>query len=576
MRMKKQIITRLSKSIAAYFSVIKPRFKNKSNLVKWIKLCWIVYWLICGQSCYLNKIVENTPIYTKWAKAYENGIASKKINKNAQINKISNQLSDWILPVSQCLNSYLSYINKSTTTSASVLEANSTSISMSIEQRIYNTRIISHDTSDIQKPYARKMEDLCHCRDWSRSNSKLGKVLTGKWYLTECSTMYYQWRLYPLLVNLYSYEEEWFKSEKEKTWENIKLLNKHDIWNKTNDVSVTDRWYDDSVHMDKCLTPKDDGWYWTDFIIRWTSKRNVISQDEFHDIIESWEAKTKAYRENMFVKVENYIKHKMKYMFQKYSDIHPEYNDKNHPDHYKYKWFEIAYSPVYIKYKDTDPKDSESVVKVNLVAIRVIEWSKDENGDEIKGIDEDIHSSSIDEPEKLIYFYTSLDVNNIDDAVYILLVYLTRWYVETYIRYIKQVFDLEKVCIMKFDKIKNLCKLLPVVTNYLYKNFYNFADIQEKQKTQTLKSIFEKEFDIVNENIEECIAKDRDRSNIRIIKKRSNDTILNELLYFAYMHFIEIKWLTINPDSYARFTKDLMWDTIKYTAFIIRYDIYDP
>jgi hypothetical protein len=75
----------------------------------------------------------------------------------------------------------------------------------------------------------------------------------------------------------------------------------------------------------------------------------------------------------MFVKVENYIKHKMKYMFQKYSDIHPEYNDKNHPDHYKYKWFEIAYSPVYIKYKDTDPKDSESVVKVNLVAIRVIE-----------------------------------------------------------------------------------------------------------------------------------------------------------------------------------------------------------
>jgi hypothetical protein len=94
---------------------------------------------------------------------------------------------------------------------------------------------------------------------------------------------------------------------------------------------------------------------------------------------------------------------------------------------------------------------------------------------------------------------------------------------------------------MKFDKIKNLCKLLPVVTNYLYKNFYNFADIQEKQKTQTLKSIFEKEFDIVNENIEECIAKDRDRSNIRIIKKRSNDTILNELLYFAYMHFIEIK-----------------------------------
>ena len=222
-----------------------------------------------------------------------------------------------------------------------------------------------------------------------------------------------------------------------------------------------------------------------------------------------------------------------------------------------------------------DPKDKDSVVPVNLVAIRVIHWSKDENGDEIVWIDEDLKDISTNtweknsknnkdkqnKWEKLIYFYTSLPVNNTDDAVYVLFVYLMRWYVETYIRYLKQIFELEKVCIIDFYKIKNLCRLLPIASNFLYEKYADFENIESEKTTRTLKSIFEKQ----NNNDWE-----------REVYKRRESVILNELLYFTYQHFIKVKWFTCNPDSYARFIKDIMGNTIKYTEAIIRYDIYDP
>ena len=574
--MKKVIKSALNKSIYFYFARIKPRFKKKKSLTKWIKLCSILYWLICSQSCFITKIVENTPCFIAWQKNYEKWRRDKKLNKNAQIQKISNYLSEWVLPIAQTMNAYLSYLSKDwlgvlarDTKNASVLESN---IYKSITQRVYDTIIISHDTTDIQKPYAKEMENLCLCRDWSNSNSKAWKCNTGKWYLAEVSVACFQWRLHPLLVNLYSTTEQWHRSTGHETEKNIKLLAKHGIGNKQWHVSVLDRWYDDSSSMLKRI---DD---WTPFVIRWTSKRSVISQDEFNDVIDSWEATTKAYRENMFVNIKNYIKHKMRNKFKRYADVYPEYWNKEHSEYYKFNWFEVAYSPLYLKHKDDDPKDKDSVVAVNLVAVRVIEKSKDKDGNEIKGIDEDLLASSLSNSkwEKLIYFHTSLPVNNIDDAVYILFVYLMRWYVETYIRYLKQIFELEKVCIMDFDKIKNLCRLLPIATHFLYMKYSDFEKIEMDKSTRTLRSIFERESGDANNAVKECIDKDKDRASIRIIKKRDNDTILNESLYFSYKHFLGIKWLTQNPDSYAKFIKDLMSNSIEYTEHVIRYDVYDP
>ena len=577
--MKKVITFSLKKSINFYFSRIKPRFKKKKSLTKWKKLYWLLYWLICGQSCFISKIVENTPCFIAWQNNYEKWKKSKKLNKNAQIQKVSDYLSKWVLPITQALNWYLSYLAKDWFWWFINYQENISNFNFNnhvwihISERVNNTIIISHDTTDIQKPYARKMENLCICRDWSNSNSKTWKCNTWKWYLAEVSVAWFQWRLHPLLVNLYSSKEKWYKSTGSETEKNIKILNNHGIWNKSWYVSVLDRWYDDSSFMLISINEHQ-----IPFIIRWTSKRNVISQNEFHDIIKSGEANTKAYRENMFVKVENFIKHKMRYKFQKYSDIYPEYWNEDCSEYYKFNWFEVAHALVYLKHKDNDPKNKDSVVPVNLVAVRVIENSKNKDGEDVKWIDEDLLSNSFSNGkwERLIYFYTSLPVHSIDDAVYVLFVYLMRWYVETYIRYLKQIFELEKVCIMDFNKIKNLCKLLPITTHYLYEKYSDFEEIEIEKTTRTLRSIFERETGNTDEVINECIDQNKDRSNIRIIKKRDGKIILDEFLYFTYKHFLETKWLTSNPDSYAKFIKDLMGSSIEYTKHIIRYDIYDP
>jgi IS4 transposase len=73
--------------------------------------------------------------------------------------------------------------------------------------------------------------------------------------------------------------------------------------------------------------------------------------------------------------------------------------------------------------------------------------------------------------EREIYFFTNLDIQTKEDAIVVFKLYLNRWSIETWFRYLKQVFGLEKVKMLKFQKIKNLCKLLVIASSYFYEKF---------------------------------------------------------------------------------------------------------
>lgn len=503
--MNKKLTANIKRSLYKYFTEIKPRFLRKSGKTEWIKLKEVLQGLIFGQSCFINTIVENTPHYIRERKKYEKGKRKKGLDKNQQIKKISSYL---LLPVDKLISSFLSHLRKKWLSNNKKNKKNT-----SIEERVSSQKLCLHDTTDIQKPYAWKMEKLCKVRDGSKSSPD--KAVIGKGYLIEGCAAVYRNRLYPLFLSLFSTEDRDYLNDKEEVKKNLLKLEAHKLLDMF--LHVFDRGYDSAGFMAFCIR---NG---INFLIRATMNRNVIMQSEFKEAVKN--CKTQKDRMDIFHPV---------------SGIVNKMNFKKHANE-KYSWFKIAWIGVYIRGMDF-PKNPRDVLPVNLIAVRIIDKK-------IKGIEEDTENNK---GEREMLFYTTQSINCLSDAIVVFLCYLFRWKIETFFRYLKQVFDLEKICVMSFKKIKNMCSLLAIATNFLYKHFHDFEKTEQDGKTVKLNKIFRKGE-----------------------RKRDDETILKELLYFAYHHYCNIKNLTLNPDSYARFIKDLMWNPVTYTKHIMRCDLFD-
>lgn len=94
-------------------------------------------------------------------------------------------------------------------------------------------------------------------------------------------------------------------------------------------------------------------------------------------------------------------------------------------------------------------------------------------------------------PERDMYLWTNIPVSTIDDAIVVSLCYLKRWKIETVFYFLKQVFDLEKICILKLEKIKNLCALLIMAANYLYESFAECTKEEVAKTDRSLESMME-------------------------------------------------------------------------------------
>ena len=108
-----------------------------------------------------------------------------------------------------------------------------------------------------------------------------------------------------------------------------------------------------------------------------------------------------------------------------------------------HKHYEIAFKKVLRKWENAD-SDITDVIPLNLVVIRLLKNSN------IKWIQEDLQTfkNAWEDFEKEFYFYTNLEIKTIEDALVIFYLYLKRWKIETWFRYLKQVFWLEQLKIL--------------------------------------------------------------------------------------------------------------------------------
>lgn len=480
-----QIQKKLNKDIMNYLEGIRPRFTKDYIQDDWNKQKEILYGLIAGESCFLNTIMENSPNYLEQASK------GKLLDKCAQIEKGSRYLSESIEKLHESYLGYLAENHFNDPFHEIIPPARS-----NIKKRVESAWIAAHDTTDIQKPYANKMEYLSRTRDGSKSGKK--NVVTGKGYLAEGSILLHQKRIFPADLNVYSHIEAGHKTGKVETWKNLKKLNKAGL--REGFINVYDRGYDEASAM--VAEVKEFG---RDFIIRGTDKRSLAPAEGFWEYNAS--CKTQKERNQAFFPVRDFLDQAIKY--QKHED---------------YSKFEIGWKKVVVQGRDF-PRKPDDCIDVTLVSVRITDKK-------IQGIPEDLEQGKA---EREIFFYTTLPVENIEDAIFIFFCYLKRWVVETFFRFLKQVFELEKLRLQKFIKTKNLGVLLCIASGYHYAKFNEFEKIEAQLKTDTPESVFKKG-----------------------PRKRNDEDILREYLYYLYLNFCDQKNLTVNPDSYAKFLKAIL------------------
>jgi len=562
---KRDLKAKVEKSIDKYLGEIKPILSSKDRKKEWQKIKDLLLGLLKGKSCFLNTITENTKHYQKKEEEFTKGKRKKGLNKNAQIDKLSAYLCFSIIS-KIALVSYLKFLGRKYFSQKNP----DSDKNHSIKEKIYHKKLCLHDGTDIQKPYAKRreeerkkekknvsanevnadlqkdwkeedkkrskehraeenkdekiqeqgkktrkgMEKLCNCRDGSKSSAK--KIKVNKGYLVEGSAGFYRGRFFPFLLNTWSYLEEKFKNEKEKTLENIKTLKKNRLCQQF--LHIFDRGYDDVQFMLKAI--KD---LRIKFLIRANLKRNIVLKRTYDIFLE--EKKTKKEALKLFKPMKDIINKEI--YFQK----HPEYD-----------WFEIASSAVYLKGRDFSRRKDlkEDLIPVNLVAVRII----NKNKEGIEGIEEDLEQG---EKEREIYFFTNDPIETIDDAIVIFYCYLKRWKIETWFKLLKQIFGMEKICLDSFVKIKALISLLPLATNYYYKFFNKFEKKeQEIKKGESSKEVFEKNK-----------------------YKRTQEAILGELIFCCFKSFCSQKNRTTNPHSFTEFIHDAIGFKISYPEKIL-------
>ena len=439
----KKIDIKLWKDFKNFFEKIKPK-SSKNIPKKTINIIWdILYGITKWQECFINTIVENMDYYISSLEKSKKWSVKKGLSKTPQIAKISEYLNT---DLSKFIQKFIKYIfSKNEIKSFDELK------NKTIKQRVFNQALLLHDTTDIQKPFAKKMEKVWQARDWSKHKS-------WKWYYAEWTILFIKWIIIPLLLTLFSSKEE--SDAKKISRRNIDYIKSISCIKKL--INVFDRGYD-VVRFIKEMIEK-----WEKFIIRWIKNRWVICPEYYEQI--KGKCTTKMDNQNIFSKVEDFTKE----MEFKTLDTH--------------KHYEIAYKSILKKWEYADD-DINDVIQVNLVVIRL---KKDSN---IQWIEEDLQTfkNNWEDFEKEFYFYTNLNIESTEDALVIFYLYLKRWKIETWFRYLKQVFWLEKLKILSFNKLKNICNLLVFSTYYLYDIFYKVLEKQDTLSKDSLESILNQE-----------------------------------------------------------------------------------
>ena len=487
-----KIEIKLGKNFKNFLQKIKP--KSSKNLPKKqiMIIQDILFGLVKGQKCFLNTIVKNTQHYKKSLKNFQKWKSKKKLSKVAQIEKLSKYLE---LDLVRFKKKFIQFIfAKLRLKSFEELKW------YSIAQRIFLQWLILHDTTDIQKPFAKKMEKVAQARDWSKHKS-------WKWYYAEGVVLFLQWRIIPLLLTLFSSKDE--TDAKNISRKNIDFLKKITVIKHL--INIFDRGYDVADFIKEMIKKTEL------FIIRWIKSRWVICPKYYEEI--KPKCTTQTDRKNIFSRVEDFTK---------------EMEFKSITTH---KHYEIAFKKVLKKWENAD-KDIDDVIPVNLVVIRL---KKDSD---IKWIEEDLKTfqNAWEDFEREFYFYTNLNIETTEDALVIFYLYLKRWKIETWFRYLKQVFWLEKLKLIAFKKLENFCNLLVWASYYLYDKFY---DVLNK-------------FESLSENSLEYILKEEEKG-----KKKAKDSFPLFLLKY-YFQYCEQENLSFNPDSFSKFIHGEAWAEIIY------------
>ena len=140
--------------------------------------------------------------------------------------------------------------------------------------------------------------------------------------------------------------------------------------------------------------------------------------------------------------------------------------------------------------------------------------------------------------EKEFYFYTNLEIETNEDALVIFYLYLKRWKIETWFRYLKQNFWLEKLKLLSYKKLKNICDLLVFASYYLYDKVYKVLEKYDNLSEKSLENILKKE------------EKNKKEINLFFLK--------------YYFQYCKQKNLKMNPDSFSRFINEEIWNKLIY------------
>lgn len=499
----KKIDIKLGRNFTKFFQKIKPKSSKNLKKKEIQIICDIIFGLVKGQKCFLNSIVSNMKHYKDSLWDFANGTRRKALSKTAQIAKISQYLSTNIYRFKQ---KFVRFVF-STIRFSSEIHSFETLKSQPIQQRVFSQALLLHDTTDIQKPHAKKMERVSQARDGSTHKS-------WKWYYAEGTVLFVFWRIKPLLLTLFSSKDE--TDAKNINRANREFLRQYAAQSRSslyqNSIHVYDRGYDVSSFMGESIELQES------FIIRWVKSRGVICPEYYEQIKLS--CTTQTDRVNIFSRVENFTK---------------EMEFETLPSH---PYYEIAFKPVLKKWENAH-KELEDVIPVILVVIRL---SKNSG---IEWIEEDLqtYKNAWEDFEKEFYFYTNLNITNAEDALIVFYLYLKRRKIETWFRYLKQVFDLEKMKILAFQKLKNLCELLVIASYYLYDTFYGVLHQYEELSEKSVEGILEKE---------EREKKERERKEWEKEQKNSEKLFSLFLLKYYSQYCIQ-KNLKLNPDSFARF-----------------------
>ena len=502
---KKTITTKIKLDINNFLKEFKIKSSKFLPKIKIDKIFDFIYWLIWWQECFLNTIFQNTKHYKNKQNDFSNWKRWKPLKNSSGIEKLSSYL---FFNLNKIKQAYFSKLNKEIINTRSFNDLKW----LLPQERVFEQVIRVHDTTDIQKPYAKKMEWVWKARNWSEHKS-------WKWYYAEWTIIYYKNKIYPFILNLFSPNNKKYIKWENKTADS-KEVSKENMkeWLKICNflkvvIDIFDRWYDVFKFM------KDLIKLWIIFIIRWRKTALVIDIEYFHKIL--WKLDTQMERESIWSRTEDIAK-ELDYVSHKY-----------------YEWFEVWFKKVYKKWPDFK-KDTSDILPITLVSARII-------NKKVKWINEDLDTEN-DNNEREIYFFTNLNIETSDDAMVVFWLYLKRRNIETWFRYLKQVFKLEKIRLWKFIKLKNLCNLLVFASAYFYDRFY----WMNKEKENIEWSFEDKLFDNIQEK--------------ELEKKDYNNFILS-----YYVQFCIQKGIKITVDSYTKFINYEIGDTILYSD---DFDVY--